>query len=166
MNTKWKWSYTYEFICNASLSLTDIVSLWSDRWFRDVLMKSGRKEVTDSPQWQEKPCLSAGKQPVERWTDRSSLTEHTLVFTSVCEICFCLVLKTGHHQWEERNQLYCGRSLRLKTSPVQSECRKVLHYGEPEQMCIQCPFIPFIAFLKRFNVNIYFWYIMRVRYKL
>lgn len=57
---------------------------WSCRWYRDVLMKSGRKEVTDSPQWQEKPCLSAVKQPVERWTGRSSLTEHTLVFTSLC----------------------------------------------------------------------------------
>ncbi len=72
MNTKLKWSYTYDYICNASLSLTDIMSLWSDnvdetgmfRW-KAVTVKS-RKEVTDSPQWQEKPSLSAVKQLVER----------------------------------------------------------------------------------------------------
>lgn len=80
MNTKWKWSHTYESICNGSLSWTDIISLWSDRVDDTGMFGWKEKAVTDSPQWQEKPSSSAAEQSVRGWTR----TERTLVFKSLC----------------------------------------------------------------------------------
>lgn len=150
MNTKWKWSHTYESICNGSLSWTDIISLWSDRVDDTGMFGWKEKAVTDSPQWQEKPSSSAAEQSVEGWTDQSSLTEHTNLFSSCVWDIQAII--SGRSQ--------SGRGLRVKTSPVQSECRKVLTLRRASANV----YSPLIAFLIRFIVNIYFWYTMRVRY--